>query len=114
MHVACAAEGEYVKHSAAMLHSVLEHCGRAPLVVHFLHGPRLPTDVASALREMVERRGATLALHEVPDSWVDGLPVDRYTPAMWYRVFLPELAPAVDRVLYLDVDTIVVGSLRRL
>jgi lipopolysaccharide biosynthesis glycosyltransferase len=30
---------------------------------------------------------------------------------MWYRVFLPDLLPAVDRVLYLDADTLVVDAL---
>ena len=30
---------------------------------------------------------------------------------MWYRIFLPELLPDVDRVLYLDADTIAVDSL---
>ena len=48
---------------------------------------------------------------DVPDAWVDGLPVDRYTRAMWYRLFLPEVAPDLDRILYLDADTIVVERL---
>src|SRR3989442_9584076 len=30
---------------------------------------------------------------------------------MWYRLFLPELLPEVDRILYLDIDTIVADSL---
>jgi UDP-glucose/galactose:(glucosyl)LPS alpha-1,2-glucosyl/galactosyltransferase len=30
---------------------------------------------------------------------------------MWYRVLLPELVPEADRLLYLDVDTIVTDSL---
>jgi lipopolysaccharide biosynthesis glycosyltransferase len=30
---------------------------------------------------------------------------------MWYRVFLPELLPSADRVLYLDADTLVVAPL---
>ena len=33
---------------------------------------------------------------------------------MWYRIFLPELLPDVDRVLYLDVDTLAVDSLEPL
>jgi lipopolysaccharide biosynthesis glycosyltransferase len=33
---------------------------------------------------------------------------------MWYRVFLPELLPELDRVLYLDADTLVVDDPRPL
>jgi lipopolysaccharide biosynthesis glycosyltransferase len=33
---------------------------------------------------------------------------------MWYRIFLPGLLPQVDRVLYLDSDTLVVDSLHPL
>jgi lipopolysaccharide biosynthesis glycosyltransferase len=33
---------------------------------------------------------------------------------MWHRLFLPELVPEVERVLYLDVDTIVADALEPL
>src|SRR5437879_3158835 len=36
---------------------------------------------------------------------------DLATPSHWYRIFLPELLPELDRVLYLDADVIVVDSL---
>jgi lipopolysaccharide biosynthesis glycosyltransferase len=111
MHVACAAEGEYVKHSAAMLQSLVAQHGDDGLVVHYLHGPALPGDARAGLAEVVEGGGAQLVLHEIPDAWVEGLPVDRYTRAMWYRLFLPEVAPELERVLYLDADTIVVERL---
>ena len=59
LDVACAAEGDYVAHSAAMLHSVL---GAQPagtsVHVHYLHGPDLAASRASRSREMVERDGA--------------------------------------------------------
>jgi lipopolysaccharide biosynthesis glycosyltransferase len=37
--------------------------------------------------------------------------VKPFTRAMWFRILLPELLPDVDRVLYLDVDTIVTAPL---
>jgi lipopolysaccharide biosynthesis glycosyltransferase len=33
---------------------------------------------------------------------------------MWFRIFLPELLPDVERVLYLDIDTLAIDSLEPL
>jgi lipopolysaccharide biosynthesis glycosyltransferase len=64
---------------------------------------------------MVGRGGGSITFVEVPDHAVAGLPTpDYFTPAMWYRALLPERLAAVDRVLYLDVDTIAVDSLEPL
>ncbi len=107
IHVACAAEGAYVPHSAAMLHSVLAQAG--DVQVHYLHGPGFRE--AAALRELVDG----IAFHPVAPEAVAGFPSrHRFTPAMWYRLFLPELLPDVDRVLYLDADTLAMDSLAEL
>jgi lipopolysaccharide biosynthesis glycosyltransferase len=107
IHVACAAEGAYVPHSAAMLHSVLANA--EDVHVHYLHGPGFPD--ATKLRELVD----DITFHEVAAEAVAGFPAQhRFTPAMWYRLFLPELLPDVDRVLYLDADTLALGPLAEL
>jgi lipopolysaccharide biosynthesis glycosyltransferase len=107
MHLACAAEGAYVPHSAAMLHSVLAHAD--DVQVHYLHGPGF--EEAAKLRELV----GDITFHAVADEAVAGFPSQhRFTPAMWYRLFLPELLPDVDRVLYLDADTLALAPLAEL
>jgi lipopolysaccharide biosynthesis glycosyltransferase len=112
LHVSCAVQGGYVAHSAAMLRSVLAHRGGHELVVHYLHGPTLPRRDGKRLERMVHRGGGELRLHEIADDRVAALPAAGYfTAAMWYRIFLPELVPEADRVLYLDVDTIAVDAL---
>ena len=106
MRVACAAEGRYVRYSAAMLHSVL------PARVEYLHSPRLRYADRRRLEATVTRGGGTIAFHEIDDRNVADFPArHRFTPAMWYRLFLPELLPDIDRVLYLDADTLAVDSL---
>ncbi len=113
IEVACAAEGAYVPHSAALMQSVLAHAGAAR--IHYLHSPGLPAVTAGRLQEMVERSGGTIAFHRMEPEAVAGFPAEhRFTPAMWYRLFLPELLPGVERVLYLDCDTIVTDYLGEL
>jgi lipopolysaccharide biosynthesis glycosyltransferase len=115
LHVACAADAAYAPHSAAMLDSVLAHRGAGDVHVHYLHGPPFPERSAGLIRGMVEAGGGAITFHEIADERIAGLPeMDFVTRAMWYRIFLPELLPDVDRVLYLDVDTIAVDSLEPL
>jgi lipopolysaccharide biosynthesis glycosyltransferase len=111
IHVSCAAEGAYVAHSAAMLHSVLAHRGGHGVRVHYLHGPGFPARSEELLTEMVERGGGSISFLPVADRRIAGLPAQQFTSAMWYRIFLPELLPELERILYLDIDTIVVDSL---
>jgi lipopolysaccharide biosynthesis glycosyltransferase len=115
LHVACAADEGYAPHSAAMLHSVMAHAGESDLRIHYLHGPGFPQESAQRIREMAEAGGAAISFWEIADERIAGLPeMDFVTSAMWYRIFLPELLPEVDRVLYLDVDTIALDSLEPL
>jgi lipopolysaccharide biosynthesis glycosyltransferase len=79
--------------------------------VHLLHGPDLPAACRHDLQAFVARTGGTLVRHEIPDEDVAGLPrMGRIPPVMWYRVFLPDLLPGLDRILYLDADTLVVAD----
>lgn len=111
----CAADGAYAPHSAAMLHSALAHRGEATVRVHYLTGPRFPARSRRLLAEMVERHGGELSFLEVADGLVAELPTMDHAPSsLWYRIFLPELLPGLDRILYLDLDTIVLDSLEPL
>jgi lipopolysaccharide biosynthesis glycosyltransferase len=113
MEVACAADAAYVPYCAAMLHSLLALHPDAAITVNFLHPPGLPEDALARLRRLVEGQpGAALRSQAIAGERLAGLPVsDYFGPAMWYRLFLPELLPGQERVLYLDVDTLVVDRL---
>jgi lipopolysaccharide biosynthesis glycosyltransferase len=107
LEVSCAVRGDYVPHSAAMLHSVLGAAGGHRVRVHYLHGPGLAPWTRRRLARMVQAGGGEVAFHRIAARRVAGLPVSGYfTEAMWYRILLPELLPGSDRVLYLDADTI--------
>jgi lipopolysaccharide biosynthesis glycosyltransferase len=109
IELSCAVHGRYVPHSAVLILSALEH---HEVRVHYLHGPGLSRRDRRRLGEMTAAHGGEIAFVKVPDERVAGLPVREYfTQAMWYRTFLPELLGDSDRVLYLDVDTLVLDDL---
>jgi lipopolysaccharide biosynthesis glycosyltransferase len=115
LHVACAAEGDYVAHSAAMLHSLLASATDAPVHIHYLHGPEFAATDERLLAEMVESNGGAISFVSVPDERCRGLPTEGFTgKATWYRVLVPQLFPSLDRILFLDLDLIVVESLQAL
>lgn len=61
---------------------------------------------------MVAGAGASLSFHCLDEERVVGLPRWEYISVeMWFRVFLGELLPDLDRILYVDADTIVMDSL---
>jgi lipopolysaccharide biosynthesis glycosyltransferase len=115
LHLACAADRAYVRHVAAMLHSVLAARGELDVHVHYLHGPGFPRRMRRPVVEMVERLGGKTQFLEIPDSWVAGLPTfEEITRTMWYRIYLPRLLPDAERILYLDGDTLAVDSIEPL
>jgi len=101
-----------VAHSAALIHSALSHSRGLRVHVHYLHSPRFDPADAERLTRMVESGGGAITFHTIADESVAPLPSEsRFTSAMWHRFFLPELLPDVDRVLYVDADTLVCSSL---
>jgi lipopolysaccharide biosynthesis glycosyltransferase len=115
LEAACVIEGDYVPHTAAMLHSLLTSSSDVPVRVHYLHGPDFPPDDARLLTGMVEQNGGLISFVPVPEDILEGLPTEGFTGgATWYRIFLPDLLSSLSRVLFLDADLIVRHSLRAL
>jgi lipopolysaccharide biosynthesis glycosyltransferase len=113
LQLACASGEDYAPHVATMVHSALEHRDGLELHVHYLH-PGVRAATLERLAGMVAAAGARFDAHELGAARLEGLPdmADRgITRTMWLRIFLPELLPEVERVLYLDADVIVVDSL---
>lgn len=114
VHLACAADAAYLPWCATMLHSALSS-GGVRLMVHFLHPPDLPQAKLDRLGRFVEQGGGMFRPSCVERSTIETLPGTRFFPKIiWYRSFLPSLRPELDRILYLDSDTLVVGDLQPL
>ena len=98
-----------------MIASVLEHSGGLRVRVHYLHDPRLSRAAARRLGDWIRSRGGELVLIPVTSDRLAGVAARGHlAPATWHRVFLPELAPELGRVLYLDADVIAMDSLEPL
>ncbi len=115
MHIACASDEGYLPHCATMLLSLLEHNCSKEVTVHFMHGPLMSSQLLDKLISMIRGCGASINCLEIDDDAVAGLQTRAgVAGVMWYRVFLPELLPKHDRIVYLDVDLLVMDSLQEI
>ncbi len=113
LEIALSTDSRYLPHAATTIHSAISNGG--DVAFHLLHGSGLSAADADVLRRGVERDGATITFHELDDERTRGLPAWNYiSKEMWFRLFLGELLPDSERVLYLDADTIVMDSLEPL
>ena len=112
--LACAVERDYVRAQRRDAAVGARSPGRRR-AADPLHAPaRAARREREALAAMVEREGGRISFVEVADEKVAGFPIEGFTrKATWYRVFLPELVPDADRVLYLDADLIVLDDAGR-
>ena len=98
-----------------MLHSALESCHPIRLEIHLLHPEDLPKQTLQRLQALVEGGGGVFHPSAIGEEAVRNLPDTWYFPKIiWYRSFLPQLRPELDRILYLDCDTLIVDTLQPL
>lgn len=118
VRIACACDDAYAPHLAALVASLAESRGPERIEVTLLAGPAL----ADATIDELERFSVTVGIElnpvRMPEAALAKVatlpPFGSYSPVVWYRLFLPELLPERERVLYLDTDTLALQSLEPL
>lgn len=115
IHIAFSVNDSYVKYIVVTIKSIAENNRNADIVIHVL------TDVLSGrTRKSLDIIGReydniSIQIHEVDDAPLRGLKTGSYTIYTWYRVLLPDILPDdIDRILYLDADTLVLDDLSSL
>src|SRR5436190_1007663 len=108
-------DARYLAPASAVIRSCLVHTGGESLQFEAIHDETLSSHDRQRLRAMCEEAGAGINLHLMDERRLRGLPaVDRFGSVVWWRLVLPDLLEHVDRVLYLDCDTLVLSGLQPL
>ena len=104
----------YLPQLNALLSSIICHNLETHLTVYLLHISITEADVIPT-KKILEGHGKLIMIQAV-DHGLDNAPTTEQFPSeMYYRIFAAKYLPdSVDRVLYLDPDTIVNGSLKEL
>lgn len=115
---------EYNRHVGTTLVSILDNCPKK-VVVHLLYEEKFslqnPLETEHNLnnyRELGTRYGTEILLHpvELPE-WVTDPKrenLQHFTPGTLLRLYLPNLLPDLEKVIYLDCDMVVTADISKL
>ncbi|WP_165370578.1 glycosyltransferase family 8 protein [Hymenobacter persicinus] len=118
IHVAIAFDEGYIKPVYVLLASIFVNNRDARIEVHAI-ATEVPEAEKAKMVAYAREQGGDMHFYTVGPEVTKGFPVpgpdepEAYiTMAAYYRLFLPHLLPhSIERLLYLDIDILVVGSL---
>ena len=115
MHIAFCVNEAYVQYITVTMKSIAENNREAAICIHVLSNAVSPVGRQRLEETIEEYKNVSLHIHEVDDSPLKGLYTGNFTIYTWYRILLPNILPSdIDRVLYLDADTLVTADLKEL
>ncbi len=115
IYVGCATDNNYAQHCAVALFSLCQHHANIPLKLYILTSGLLKSNQEKIQATLAPFRHAELSFLEVDERrlWeLDSGFQGRRGKANYYRLFFPELLSGItDKLLYLDVDLVVIDGL---
>lgn len=115
INIVCALDRGYLRHCAAMLHSLSEENQGERLNVYVVHDTLDPEEKARFIR-YTSTFLSSISLLQADSSRLHDFPVSGHgSLAAYFRLLLPDLLPAgLSRFLFIDSDAVVVDSVRSL
>lgn len=116
IHVACNIDSNYVRHCAVTLTSLFENNRSEHFVIHILAG-NLTASEQDVLVRLGQRYHNEVYFYTPASHLLEGLTIRKFSKrismATYYRCLLSDILPDdVSKVLYLDCDIVVLGSIR--
>lgn len=108
-----AANGNYTQHVAVTIQSVIENNRERDMEFHLIYSGLNKVD---ELVNSANQNNYKLYLHEVEEEDFEGYPISNHISySTYYRFLIPNyIDETVEKVLYIDSDLLVVGSLKEL
>ena len=115
-HVAFCISDNYSSIVAVTLQSFVDHHTNDSAFTFHLVSEALSSDNLDYLRRVIAQRPSwQLMYHPIEEKSLAHIPTGPFTIHAWYRIFLDQLLPEeVEKVLYLDADTLIASSIDEL
>ena len=113
-HIALTGTADYIPHMGVVILSAAKYNADLPITYHVFVNA-LTEDEKARLSEAAETAGSEIQVHLIDDACFTSMLLSDGVAAFFYRFLVPPAMDGVaDRVLYLDGDMMVRGSLRYL
>lgn len=115
MNLLVTLDARYIPVLRVMLYSLLQKNPSEAFTLYLAHSSLTEQDIHAAAAGLDGAR-LTICPVKISDEMLAGAPIEkRYPREMYYRLFAAQFLPAsVERILYLDPDIVVLGSVREL
>lgn len=117
MDIVCTTDDNYVQHCSVMLLSFFENNHEEGHVLHLLT-EGLTKENYAVIERIVEQYHSRFCYYQIDSGLLAACPIketDHLTIATYYRLFMADILPTtLDKVLYLDCDIVINGSIKDL
>lgn len=114
LHFALCFDENYAQYASVCIRSIADCHKNDKIIIHAI-SDNLPDKKKNRLRINCENPNCILQFHIVSDKCIQKLPTNIWPIHAWYRILLPDILPdSVEKVLYLDCDTLVTANLKHL
>jgi len=115
IHLGIAFDSNYLSPFYALAASILDNNRNTPLTIHAIV-TGLEQPVLDQIRTYIRKEGKDILFYSIDEQMVSRFTlINKWTQAVYYRLLFPVIVPAtVDRLLYIDTDTLVLNDLSAL
>jgi lipopolysaccharide biosynthesis glycosyltransferase len=115
IHLGIAFDQNYVRHFYALITSVLAGNRQNNISIHAII-TGLSDKEQQEVKNYIEQNGKSIQFYQIDEAFTKQFVLtSHWSPAAYYRLFFPLLIPqGIERLIYLDTDTVVVNELAAL
>lgn len=115
LHICTAADHNFVLPLGAFVSSVIQNCTSNKCVIHVME-TNIPQKTQNKLKKLCHGTNIGLEFINMAEYKFDfqGLSMKHWTNAIFYRIMIPEIFQHLDRIIYIDCDTLVLKDLHDL
>lgn len=115
MNIVCTVDDVYVQHCAVLLTSLFANNPNEHFTIHIITDSAKSSNL-TLLEQFLASYPHSYTIHAITPTAIRNAPISYHISlATYFRLFIPDILPIdLDRVLFLDVDMIIRGSIRPL
>lgn len=121
MHIVFTTDNNYVRYLAVSMCSICESNRNADLTFHVVLSGEVSSQNKALVSDLAKKYDANIVFYSIDNDLLSILPAGKegqpghISVAAYYRLFLASILPeSLDKVIYLDCDLIVEGSLEQM